>query len=88
LKIGDGNSNPLKFHQWLAVFDTSTKETKVYCLANGVPDHHASRVDWGPNSQQLLVEIQLPTQDYSSSSILVDLIHQTQSVFDLNVMPK
>jgi len=81
LKIGDGNSNPLGLHQWLAVFDTNIQETKVYCLANGIPTEHAWNIIWSPSGQQLIVNIDLPNRNYSP--VLVDLIHQTQSVLDL-----
>ncbi|MEP6895767.1 MAG: hypothetical protein ABI986_09190 [Chloroflexota bacterium] len=83
LRIGDSNSKPLVLHQWLAVFDTNTKETNVYCLATGIPEHPGSDIIWSPNDQQLIVNIELPNGNYSYSPILVDLIHQTQSVLDL-----
>jgi len=83
LKIGDGNSNPLDLPQWLAVFDTNTKETKVYCLANGIPKQHAWSIIWSPNGQQLIVNIDFDLPNGNYSPILVDLIHQTQSVLDL-----
>lgn len=81
LKIGDDNSTPLNLHQWLAVFNTNTKETKVYCLANSIPKRHAWHIIWSPSGQQLIVNVDIPNGKFSP--VMVDLENQTQNVLDL-----
>ena len=78
LRIGKTDANPRKPDQWLAILDTSTLETKVYCLAID------TSVIWSPDGQRLIINIDGTSRDHES--ILVDLINQTQTVINTNSM--
>jgi len=78
LKISNAaNPNTDELRQWLAVVDTTTLDTKIYCLANGVSSRLAYRVVWSPNGDQLIVNISFLYGKVKP--ILVDLISQTQT---------
>jgi hypothetical protein len=85
LRIGDGKSDPLKLRQWLAVFDTDSLETTIYCLADKLQPWEAGSVVWSPDGQQLIVNFG-SRLDNTLESILVDLPHQTQAVINTQNM--
>ena len=72
LTAGDDTSSPKNFQEELAIFDTSTLETKVYRSAS-TSGTHASLV-WSPDGQQLIVA------NWDANLTLVDLAHETKSV--------
>jgi WD40 repeat protein len=70
LTTGDDVSGYKNLQQWLAVFDTSTLETKVYRSASRTI---SSSIIWSPDGQQLVVS------DWEANLMLVDLAHKTKS---------
>lgn len=65
--------------QWLAITDTITFDTQIYCLSSKLSVSGGSIV-WSPDNTQVIV-----TTDVSSEKIktvLVDLTHRTQSALD------
>jgi hypothetical protein len=68
--IGDDASNITNLQQWLAIFDASTLETKIYRSA--LSDR--STFIWSPDGQQLIVS------GWDSNLTLVDLAHETKSL--------
>lgn len=78
LRLAKTDTHPRKPYQWLAVLNTSTLETKVYCLGVDMP------VIWSPDGQRLIINIDETSRDHKS--ILVDLINQTQAVINTNSM--
>jgi len=85
LKIGDGNFDPFRLRQWLAVLDTDTLKTTIYCLADKPSPQQNWSVVWSPDGQQLIVNFGSQL-DGNLATILVDLAHQTQSVIDTQNM--
>jgi WD40 repeat protein len=85
LRIGDSNSDPRKLRQWLAVLDTDTLETTIYCLADKPQSGPSSGIVWSPDGQQLIVTFGSQL-DGTLTPILVDLVHQTKAVLDTQNM--
>jgi len=78
LKISNvANANPKDLRQWLAITDTITLETQIYCLTPNNTGHH---IVWGPDSQQLIVNTEIPSGEIKPT--LVDLTHQTQATLN------
>lgn len=71
LTIGDAAPKPKNLQQWLAVFDTSTLETKLYRSDSSTV---SSSINWSPDGQQLIVS------DWDRNLTLVDLAHNTKSL--------
>jgi Tol biopolymer transport system component len=81
LKVSNAdNSNPSDLRQWLAVVDTSSLETQIYCMAYSIPIYPAFSIVWSPDGQQLIANIRLPNGDMQPT--LVNLINQTQTIID------
>ena len=81
LTTGDDSSNPENFQRWLAIFDTSTLETKLYRSASNtifsasdILSLSSLGLDWSPDGQQLIVG------HWDANLTLVDLAHETKSV--------
>jgi hypothetical protein len=85
LKIGSAGSNPRELHQWLAVLDTQTLATTIYCLADKIQPSSAWSPVWSPDGQQLIVNFG-SRLDGTLTPILVDIIDKTQSVIDTQNM--
>ena len=78
LKVGDANSDPENLRQWLAIIDTSTFETKIYCLSFSIPSLPAFPLVWSPDGEQLIANTRLPNGDVRPT--LVNLTDQTQAL--------
>lgn len=69
--------NPNLKDQWLAITDTTTLETQIYCVSTNALGH---RIVWSPDGQQVIVNRVLPGEEMKPT--LVDLTHKTQAVLD------
>jgi WD40 repeat protein len=85
LKIGSSDSNLLELRQWLAILDTQTLETTVYCLADKPRPSQAYHIVWSPDGQQLIVRFGSRLGG-NLTPILVDLVHQTKAVINTQNM--
>jgi hypothetical protein len=69
--------NPNLQDRWLAVIDTGTLKTQLYCLPSRTS---GGDIIWSPDSQQMIVNQELPAE--KTQTTLVDLNHQTQATLD------
>jgi Tol biopolymer transport system component len=81
LKISNAaNSNPDTLRQWLAITDTTTLDTQIYCLSPNTPPARGENIVWSPDSQFVIVNSESSSRDVKPT--LVDLTHHTQSKLD------
>lgn len=80
----DANVDPEELRQWLAILDTTTLETQIYCLPFSKPSLPAFPIVWGPDGQQLIANTRSSNGDMKPT--LVDLKEQTQSILDTGGM--
>jgi hypothetical protein len=81
IKIGDViNSNPDEMDQQLAIINTDTLETKIYCLTYGIASYAANPIIWSPDGRNIIANTRLPNGDVEI--ILVDLIQNTKSALN------
>lgn len=74
------NADPKTLRQWLAITDTMTLDTQIYCLSPNKPPTHGGVIVWSPDSQQLIVNTEVLSEDVKP--VLVDLAHLTQTTLD------
>jgi len=81
LKISNvANSNPDDLRQWLAITDTTTLDTQIYCLSPNEPPTSGGRIVWSPDSQQLIVNTGVLSEEVKP--MLVDFTKLTQTALD------
>jgi dipeptidyl aminopeptidase/acylaminoacyl peptidase len=81
LKVSNlANPDPDDLRQWLAITNTTTLNTQIYCLSPNKPPTHGEDIIWSSDSQQLIVNTEVLSEEVKP--ILVDLTHQTQSKLD------
>jgi hypothetical protein len=81
LKISDTKSaDPRSLQQFLAITDTSTLDTQIFCLTPNKPPRSGGRIVWSPDSQQVIVNS--VTSGGEVKPTLVDLTHLTQTTLD------
>jgi hypothetical protein len=81
LKVSNvANPDPDNLRQWLAITDITTLDTQIYCLSPNKPPTQGEGIIWSPDSQQLIVNTETSSREVKP--VLVDLIHQTQSILD------
>jgi hypothetical protein len=68
------NANPPDLRRWAAIMDTTTLETKIYCLSG--------RVVWSPDSTHVIINNHV--SDDEVKPVLVDLTQQTQTTLDIH----
>lgn len=82
LKISNiPNPNPDDLRQWLAIIDTTTLETQVYCFSPNKPPRSGGGIGWSPDSTQVIIN---PEVFFSEEvkPVLVDLSRRTQTTLD------
>ncbi len=83
LKISnDANADTETLGQWLAITDTTTLETQIYCLSSNKPPRSGGNIVWSPDSTQVIVTTSILGEEMES--VLVDLIHLTQTKMDIH----
>lgn len=81
LKISNvANPNPDDLRQWLAITDTTTLDTQIYCLSPNKPPTSGGRIVWSPDSTQVIVTTDVLSEEVKP--VLVDLTHLTQTILD------
>jgi hypothetical protein len=66
------NPNPDDLRQWLAITDTTTLETQIYCLSGGIV--------WSPDSTQVIIDTHVSGEEVKP--VLVDLTRRTKTALD------
>jgi len=66
------NSNPDDLRQWLAITDTTTFDTKIYCILGGAV--------WSPDSTQVIIDTHVSSDVVIP--VLVDLTRKTKTELD------
>ena len=74
------DADPKTLRQWLAITDTMTLDTKIYCLSPNKPPTHGGNIIWSPDGQQLIVNTDV--LGGAIKPVLVDLNLLTQSKLD------
>lgn len=74
------NANPKTLRQWLAITDTTTLETQIYCLSSGKPLTGGGGIVWSPDSMQVIVNTNALSEEVKP--VLVDLTNLTQTTLD------
>jgi dipeptidyl aminopeptidase/acylaminoacyl peptidase len=74
------NAAPETLRQWLAITNTTTLDTQIYCLSPNIPSTEGWGIIWGPDNSKLIVDTDVSSEDVKS--ILVDLTHLTQTTLD------
>lgn len=74
------NADPKTLRQWLAITDTTTLETQIYCLSSGKPPTGGGGIVWSPDSTQVIVNTDTLSEEVKP--VLVDLTHLTQTELD------
>ncbi len=80
LKINIANADPKTLRQWLAIIDTTTLETQIYCLSSGKPPTGGGSIVWSPDSTQVIVNTDALSEEVKP--MLVDLTNLTQTELD------
>lgn len=81
LKISTvANADPKYLRQWLAVTDTTTLNTHIYCLSPNEPPTSGGNIVWSPDSTQVIVNTDVLSEEVKP--MLVDLTNLTQSELD------
>ena len=73
------NSSSKDLRQWLAVTDTASLKTQIYCVTSN-DSSYGYGIVWAPDGQDVIVNKVLPSGEPKPT--LVDLAHQTQSVLE------
>jgi hypothetical protein len=68
--LANSNSNDLR--QVVAIMDTTTLDTQIYCLSGGIV--------WSPDGTQVIIDSHVSMDE--AKPVLVDLVRRTQSTFD------
>jgi hypothetical protein len=74
------NADPKTLRQWLAITDTTTLETQIYCLSSGKPPTGGGGIIWSPDSTQVIVNTDALSEEVKP--VLVDLTNLTQTELD------
>ncbi len=74
------NTDPKTLRQWLAITDTTTLETQIYCLSSGKPPTGGWDIVWRPDSTQVIVNTEVLSEEVKP--VLVDLTNMTHSELD------
>jgi hypothetical protein len=74
------DADPKTLRQWLAITDTMTLDTKIYCLSPNKPPTHGGNIVWSPDGQHLIVNTDV--LGGAIKPVLVDLNLLTQSKLD------
>ena len=86
LKISNvENADPKTLREWLAITDTTTLNTQIYCLSPNAPPTSGWKIVWSPDSQQLIVNTDVLGEEVKP--VLVDLTNLTQAVLDTHGLP-
>ena len=77
LKISNTtNASPRALREWLAVTNSATFTTQIYCLSSDSLDKRGTNIVWSPDSTQLLVTTSSSNiTDEGREAVLVDLNH-------------
>ncbi len=73
------NADTENLRQWLAITDTTTLDTQIYCMSPNRPSS-GSDIIWSPDSTQVIVNTEILNKKVKP--VLVDLIHLTQTTLD------
>jgi hypothetical protein len=71
------NASPKTLRQWLALIDTTTLNTQIYCLSPNKPPTGGGRIIWSPDSTQVIVNTDALSKEVKP--VLVNFTHLTQS---------
>lgn len=74
------NADPKTLRQWLAIIDTTTLDTQIYCLSPNKPPTGGGEIVWSPDSTQVIVNTDTLSEEVKP--VLVDLTHLTQITLD------
>jgi hypothetical protein len=74
------NADPNTIRQWLAITDTTTLDTQIYCLSANKPPRSVGMIVWSPDSTQVIVNTD--GLGGGAKPVLVDLTHLTKSTVD------
>ncbi len=74
------NTDPKTLRQWLAITDTTTLDTQIYCLSPNKPPTGGGGIIWSPDSTQVIVNTDALSEEVKP--MLVDLTHLTQATLD------
>lgn len=81
LKISNvENPDPDNLRQWLAITDTTTFDTQIYCLSPNKPPTSGGSIVWSPDSTQVIFATDVLSDEIKT--VLVDLTHLTQATLD------
>ena len=81
LKISNvTNANPDNLRQWLAITDTTTLDTQIYCLSPNKPPTSGGGIVWSPDSTQVIINTDVLSEEVKP--VLLDLTHRTQTILD------
>jgi dipeptidyl aminopeptidase/acylaminoacyl peptidase len=81
LKIsGAATADPETLQQWLAITDTTTLDTQIYCLSSNKPPATGGNIVWSPDSTKIIVDTDVSSE--GEKPVLVDLTHLTQTALD------
>jgi len=81
LKISNtANADPTTLRQWLAITNTTTLDTQIYCLSPNKPPTSGGKIVWNPDSTQVIVNTDVLSEKVKP--VLVDLIKLTQTELD------
>ena len=81
LKVSNiANADPKTLRQWLAITDTTTLDTQIYCLSPNKPPTGGGDIVWSPDSAQVIVNTDALSEEVKP--VLVDLTHLTESKLD------
>lgn len=74
------NADPKTLRQWLAIIDTTTLDTQIYCLSPNKAPTGGGDIVWSPDSTQVVVNTDSLGEEVKP--VLVNLTHLTQSRLD------
>jgi len=74
------NADPKTLRQWLAIIDTTTLDTQIYCLSPNKAPTGGGHIVWSPDSTQVIVNTDVLSEEVKP--VLVDLTHLTQFTLD------
>lgn len=74
------NADPKTLRQWLAIIDTTTLDTQIYCLSPNKPPTGGGGIVWSPDSTQLIVNTDALSEKVKP--VLVDLTRLTQATLN------
>lgn len=74
------NTDPKTLRQWLAITDTTTLDTQIYCLSPNKPPTSGGGIVWSPDSTRVIINTNVSSEEVKP--VLVDLTHQSQTILD------